>query len=137
MMYQKVILSFVENPVTEEEKLIANIVRTYCISLQRQDYTVLASLFAEEARIHSLAAKDEIVSCDEFIRVLEANKEFSLSKIRFNNFRIRILVHNSALVSGYHQFSINGQQSALRTIELKLQKYLGSWRITELQYYPC
>lgn len=132
-MYQRVNFSFLENPATEEEKLIASVVQTYCTSLQKRDFKTLSSLFADTAHIHSLAAK-QIVSPDQFIQALKSSELFFSSKIQLSDLRIQILTPTTATVFGYHQYYNTGQESQLRILELKFQKQLRKWLITALKY---
>lgn len=135
MLYQNHI-TFLVKPKTEEEKLIAYVIKQYLDSLQKQDLKTLLTLLNENAQIHSLAAGDKVVSRNEFIEYLRGNKLLSSTRISLGDLRIEIKSEKEAEVSGYHQYYINSRKSRTRAISFRFEQNKGNWLITELNYYP-
>lgn len=132
MLYQNV-FSYLEKPASEDELLIAGLMKKYFEALQCRDADELISLFRPEARIHSLAARG-VVNLDQYARALRQELPL-IRKVFFRDILIRVLNDKTAIVSGLYSYIYRGERSINWRRSWELQKDDGEWKIIESNYH--
>lgn len=126
-------ITFLEKPVSIEERQIADVMETYLKAHREQNLPLLISLFHKDVRIDSFVAGGT-VSLDEYIDV--TRRTFShLTRIIFRDLLIQVQDPNTAIVYGMTRFPHPKGYPILWKRVWKLARKNGPWLIVESKYH--
>lgn len=128
---------FLENPVTNDEQVLASLLGNIFYGLKNQNWNMLASAFSETANIHSLAARGKIVSKKIYIETLKRRSEDNTLKIEpvsFKDILIRVVSNERAIASAVLVYRINSIILSPRKLSYEFTKEKSMWKISEQLY---
>ena len=125
-------ISFLKEPVSQDELAIAVILQSYALALKEHDTVKLLSLYDKEAQIDSYAAHGT-VSLEEFAKEIPRTMP-SIVRVSFKALVIKFISDAEATVSGVTRYDYPHRLGTWHGREWEMIKKGSRWYIIRSKY---
>lgn len=128
-------IHYLEKPITQEEKEVAELLQKFLYSASRKNFDEFRSLFSKDARIADIAAgfaDEKIISVEQYIENL-AKVSQNYFKVNYKDVLIRVINKKKAVI-GLTACIISAKDDLKKILNryLRLKKLGQSWFIVEI-----